>query len=486
MAQQTQFLRIRTISPALLAAALLTGCHHQYRLLDADLVPIKQPLPSRRAVVLPLPMIEHNPGYDEAYIEFNDQGRLFDPKPDWIQVQKTLDLIDRNKYKNIVLYVHGWNNNASEESADVTRFRFALSYLSQKLEPNNDLLGVFIGWRGGTFKGGVLGPFTFLTYWSRKEGAKLVGKGDLTEVIDTLVARTQAVQPGRRFYAVGHSFGARVLEQALQKSSHFEAFYDALEQGQTDVALPIDLVLLINPATDSRLTEKLIDRANRLNRGKDLIISHPGYDPVKCRQDPNLRICKPYPLMVEMASVGDYLTGAVMPVANVVNWVPPFLLLADPSARVLSAPFTPTLHTHQIKSCGYGNDPCGAADPKTEFDFDMPAVPQKNAQSYWERLERIDGQKSPFVWIMTCDTHMSLNHGDVWNGNIAAMMFALIDPKGPQKSTQAPPPSLPPPPPPPPQENRSLTEAEAPAPPPPAPKSATEQKRPGLRREGQL
>jgi hypothetical protein len=472
---------LRTISPVLVMAALLAGCHHQYRVLDADLRPIK-PLESRRAVVLPLPMIEHNPGYDEAYIEFNDEGRLFDPKPNWIQVQKTLNLIHDNKYKNVVLYVHGWNNNASEESADVTRFRFALSYLSKKLEPHNDLLGIFIGWRGGSLKGGALGPFTFVTYWPRKQGAKRVGKGDLTEVIDTLVAETTKAQPNRRFYAVGHSFGARVLEQALQKSSHFQAFYDMLEQGKTDVAMPIDLVLLINPATDSRLTEKLIDKSDKLNVGKDLIISHPGYDKAKCSADPTLRICKPYPLMVEMASVGDYLTGAVMPVANLVNWVPPFVFLADPSARVLSAPFTPTLHTHKLKNCGFGDDPCGAQDPKTEFDFDMPADPQKNGQPLWERLERI-GEKSPFVWIMNCDTHMSLNHGDVWNGNVAAMMFALIDPQGPQRSAQSPPT---PPPPPPPQVSTEANAVPALSPPPPLqPQSATEQKRPGLRRAGQ-
>ena len=483
---------------AILAAALLQGCHHQYRLLDENLIPIK-PLPARSAVVIPLPMIEHNPGYDEAYIEFNDGGHLFDPAPNRYQVDRTMALIKKNQYKNIVLYVHGWNNNASEESADVTRFRFALSYLSQKLEPKNDLLGIFIGWRGGTLKGGALGPFTFLTYWSRKQGAKRVGKvGDLTDVINELVKTTSEVQPGRRFYAIGHSFGARVLEQALQKSDHFNAFYDALENKRADVALPIDLVLLINPATDSRLTEQLIRKANRLNKGEDFIISHPGYNKASCQQDPNQRICKPYPLMVEMSSVGDYLTGGVMPVANLVNWVPPFLFLANPSARVLSAPFTPGLETHKLTSCGYGVNPCGPTDAKTEFDFPMPATPEKTApgqaapQLMSERLERIDGEKSPFVWILKCDTQMSLNHGDVWNGNVAAMMFALVDPKGPKKvdTSPAPGPVAPAPP-----LVKSLAiepfsrlqEFEtAPAPPPvPVPESATEQHRPGLRRANQ-
>ncbi|MGH9723366.1 MAG: hypothetical protein ACRD8O_24405, partial [Bryobacteraceae bacterium] len=426
--------------PACLLAAtalLATGCHRQYRLLNDDLTPIK-PLPTRKQLMMPLPMIERtrsfdsNPGFDTAYIEFNDRGRLFDPLPNRHQVDATLALIRRTKPSNVVLYVHGWNNNSSEDSADVARFRFALSFLSRRLRPQGQLLGIYIGWRGGTLKGGVLGPFTFLTYWSRKQGARRMAYGDLTKIIDELLESTRVAQPDRRFYTIGHSFGARVLEGALQDSSHFKTFFDALEGKNKGVQLPIDLVLLINPATDSMLTKRLVKRAGKLGEESNLEIKHPDWNEDFCRDNPAHRKCRPYPLMVEMSSRGDIPTRWVMPVANFVNWVPPFLFLARPSARLLSAPFTPSLRTHSLRSCGY--DPCGAQNGKTEFDFDMPASPLKNNQPLRRRLDRLDG-KSPFVWALTVDRELSRNHGDVWNGNVAAMMFALIDPDGEQTYT---------------------------------------------------
>jgi hypothetical protein len=45
------------------------------------------------------------------------------------------------------------------------------------------------------------------------------------------------------------------LEQACSGHHSDQAFYDALEESRLNVASPIDLVLLMNPATDSSLTE---------------------------------------------------------------------------------------------------------------------------------------------------------------------------------------------------------------------------------------
>jgi hypothetical protein len=456
---------------AVLPALILSGCHHQYRLLDEDLKPI-HPLPARSAVPFPLPMVEQTTTstpvangvgksvtFKTAYIEFKDGGCMFDPAglpTDGLkyQLDETRKLIRAQKPSQVVLYVHGWNNNASEQSADVTRFRYALAYLGGRLDlSRGPLLGIFIGWRGGTFKGGVLGPFTFVTYWSRKQGARRVAEGHCTEaeglpsVIDELLDLTEEANSDRHFYAIGHSFGARVLEGALDKTKYVKGIYSAIQARPPLPYTPkIDLVLLVNPATDSwkttRFLHKMVKLTKELTEQTDttFVVHHPGWDQELCKTTPDDRRCQPYPLVVEVSSVGDFLTGGVMPVANAVNYVPPFLLLAEPSARILSAPFSPWLRTHTVTSCdgkATPEGPCGIPHPKTAFDFDLPASPSPAPRPpgspnnfSWERVERIPSAKQDWVWIMTVDTKISLNHGDVWNANLAAMMFAIIDPNG--------------------------------------------------------
>jgi hypothetical protein len=491
---------------AVVLVLFLSACHHQYRLLDENLKPM-QPMPARSAVPFPLPMIEQtttsipepNGGdkkvtLETAYIEFKDSGCMFDPAGEptdglKYQLDQTRKLIKARKPSQVVLYVHGWNNNASEQSSDVTRFRYALAYLGARLDlSKGPLLGIFIGWRGGTFKGGVLGPLTFVTYWSRKQGARRVAEGHCTgaaasaaqglpSVIDELLDATEQANPDRHFYSIGHSFGARVLEGALDKTKYIKGIYDAINARPPVPYTPkMDLVLLINPATDSWKTTRFLHKMDKLNSELEqqtettFVVHHPGYDDQLCREAPDDRRCQPYPLVVEVSSVGDFLTGAVMPVANAVNYVPPFLFLAEPSARLLSAPFSPWLRTHTVTSCdgkATAEGPCGTPHPKSAFDFDLPAsppLPSRPAGSpnnlSWERVETMPSAKQDWVWIMTVDTKISLSHGDVWNANIAAMMFALIDPNGPTRSestsgTQA--------------LQKILPGAKAPVPPPPPP-----------------
>jgi len=93
-----------------------------------------------------------------------------------------------------------------------------------------------------------------------------------------------------------------------------------------------------------------------------------------------------------------------------------------------------------------------------------------------DRLERLDGPKQDYVWAMKVDKDISRNHGDVWNGNVAAMMFALIDPKVGMMYQQAPPMSAAP--------ARAGVVPETPPPPPaPPPPAQLQQFRPKLERQ---
>ena len=133
------------------------------------------------------------------------------------------------------------------------------------------------------------------------------------KVIDALLRETTKANANRHFYAIGHSFGARVLEGALEKSDYAAGIYDAIRNHPDQpYELPIDLVLLINPATESMKTQNFLK--NLMNAGGSrFVVQHPGYADANC-PNPKDRRCQPYPLMVEVSSVGDYLTAILMPV----------------------------------------------------------------------------------------------------------------------------------------------------------------------------
>ena len=101
------------------------------------------------------------PEYSIAFIEFDDRGELFNRK----QLSNAVTTIreakrtafDRGIHDGavIVLFVHGWKNNASDASANVHSFRDSMMAVAQssrvlvggKPVPR-PVVGVYVAWRG--------------------------------------------------------------------------------------------------------------------------------------------------------------------------------------------------------------------------------------------------------------------------------------------------------------------------------------------------
>ncbi len=108
-----------------------------------------------------LPAREPGVGWELAYIEYKDNGQPWDA----LQTDRAVELIGKAKADNggaaiVLLYVHGWKNNANaapaDEKKDVEKFHDALNAVAAaysspgapgKLPP---LVGIYIGWRGCT------------------------------------------------------------------------------------------------------------------------------------------------------------------------------------------------------------------------------------------------------------------------------------------------------------------------------------------------
>jgi len=193
-------------------------------------------------------------------------GELWDQKKD-NQLEHVKQLIDKAKQKSLdcgqdgriqtVTFIHGWKNNASDDTGNVWGFRQALEEgicdryyrahptsstlpeqtsgpcASAKKEFQNQrpakedpipLVGIFIGWRGNVTNIPVIKEFTF---WDRRDAAIRIPGPSLTAVLHDIMDRTKACLdpkdtnyetcPGSNSSAllVGHSFGGMVMERAL-------------------------------------------------------------------------------------------------------------------------------------------------------------------------------------------------------------------------------------------------------------------------------
>lgn len=177
---------------------------------------------------------------------------------------------------SIVVFVHGWFNNAEEHNDNLNHFRDLLAEVAaSERKQDRGVLGVYLSWRGAATD---LPGVKFFSYWNRARVADTIGQGIMVEAlarirnVQLLVAhgaersggRSQAqVYGNSRLVLIGHSFGGRALYDAtapgvedtfLRPYWAARSFPQALGRGRLagaamrPVTGPADLVLLINPA----------------------------------------------------------------------------------------------------------------------------------------------------------------------------------------------------------------------------------------------
>ena len=326
-----------------------------------------------------------------GFIEFDEDGKAIDP----LEETKALRLIDEARQRNpngkgkiiAVVYVHGWKNNASEaqpggKPKDVERFRSALAELGFRSKqaagsrPEIPVVGVYMAWRGKS----LMGPdwFNFLSVWGRRNSANRVGEGaafpsSLTKVIEKVNERVDGVDTGSRIVMVGHSFGARVLEHAIEMRD--VPLHRPIE-GQASVEPTVDLTLYVNSANDARLS---MGRVQKL-RANPIVVRHPDYKEADCAKPGAATTvqCRDYPLLVAITSRGDLATKYLLPTINTLNLdksapVPPAptgtFLDKTPSPGVYrraTAGHTKFLQSHVVREvgCPSGPKPGQAAEPE--------------------------------------------------------------------------------------------------------------------------
>ena len=262
-----------------------------------------------------------------AFVEFDSDGKLIDP----VQLEKALRVIDHARQAGpngkvvTAVYVHGWKNNASQAAPggkpkDVERFQTALVELgyrsrdaARKARESTavPVVGIYMAWRGKTLKGPSW--FTFLSLWGRRNTANRVGDGaDFGPSLNRIIDKVNEVDTQSRLVLVGHSFGARVLEHAIEKQQ-VKLYSDV---PGSDLKNPrVDLALYVNSANDARLSAARVQAL----RAEPLRVRHPDVDKADCRTNRGRPECRDYPLQVAITSRGDLATKYLLPTANTLN-----------------------------------------------------------------------------------------------------------------------------------------------------------------------
>ncbi|MGB0910235.1 MAG: alpha/beta fold hydrolase [Nitrospirales bacterium] len=206
-----------------------------------------------------------------GFAEFDDQGAFWD-RMQVLDHSKGMfhrlmqGIAERDML--MVVFVHGWQNNAEYNNGNVKTFRKVLAQLQEDENASpqpRQVIGVYVGWRGLSLFGTVL---TQLTFFDRKNTAEKVGHGAVTDLLRHIEllrsARTRA-HPRDRLVIVGHSFGGAIVHTALNQIL-VDRFIEAKKASlRGDDAMRFsprsfgDLVLLINPAFEAQRYDTLYE-----------------------------------------------------------------------------------------------------------------------------------------------------------------------------------------------------------------------------------
>jgi hypothetical protein len=253
---------------AMIGLTLLAGCGHSppYR-TSAEACTVTAPQPVKEAggkgfdwelqadgsrpcgnrwqvsVAKPVP-------FSMNFVEIDEQGMLVDRA----QAEAALAHAARREPGGsyVVVFIHGWHHNAGTGDSNVNGFYDALALVS-RWNPGREVKGIYIGWRGASVP---LPGLKYLTFWERKNTSDEVGRGSLLEFMLRLERGVKPKDGGQdnRLVAIGHSFGASVMFNALAHVT-MERFLQGVyaDAGQAGPRFRAygDLVVLVNPAIEA-------------------------------------------------------------------------------------------------------------------------------------------------------------------------------------------------------------------------------------------
>lgn len=384
-------------------------------------------------------------------VEFDDQGQLWrdnyknkDPQtPGHSELAVVLDALRQRVKKGpvqLVIFVHGWNNNArSLDKGNLQSFHETLKSIA-KVNPNP--FGVFISWRGM-----AMSFPTLIDIYNREAAALKIGQLEAAAAIEALCSTARHNQEKSRVIAVGHSLGAVILLRSVAHSLATQIAKTSVDGTSSSLSLPADTVVLVNAADTavhaSQLVRVMQDYKVQFQRaGKDM------------------------PLLVSFTSEGDWATGWLYSgVTKISRYLLGSFMTASSGATssrtqehatVTSVGWHTAIHSHTLQE-DRSMQPLPKPDPlvkgqqqteaeRAEYLMSQnikPGGPKGAAFTVWldptlsrgqvssgplkaYNLVRTPGSRNqtPY-WIFPVPKFVVYNHTDVWNSNFIGLITAI-------------------------------------------------------------
>lgn len=199
--------------------------------------------------------------FDLAFAEFSERGNAFDDA----KVEAVLAKIAAKARADgvvLIVFVHGWKHNASEDDPNVLSFKDSLETMTGVLGNSfagtalgtRRLVGVYVGWRGASIGLPLLKE---LTFWDRKAVAEELGSGGVTRLLLDL-DRITAGEARNVMVVVGHSFGGAIVVRALS-----DLITERVTNRADDESARVfgDGVLVLNPAIEANQALPFVEAA---------------------------------------------------------------------------------------------------------------------------------------------------------------------------------------------------------------------------------
>jgi hypothetical protein len=368
--------------------------------------------PAGEADVKPSGLYTDNTPYEKlSAIEFDEQGDLWSSA----QVRAAKAMIRSSHDPLLVVFIHGWHNNARPDNGNLQSFNQLLKQLAKRANAQgSEVVGVFIGWRGLAIerqwdKTGVGLLARYLSFYSRKNDTDLVAGIPLTKSLYSLASAAHA--KGGHVIFIGHSFGGRILEKALAQAIVGQTAADP----EAEVILPADLTLLINPASEA-ITARRLKLA---------------------LQDWS----QPTPAIISVTSVGDTDTSTWWTLgmgAATLTKSRSYRHYSDGSDQrdyvVTTAGHSPILLDREISPLPLQAPP--PAEDAAKWNFQFATVNQFRSANTWWRIQETPASSAPFMingkqargyWVMSAPKEIIADHNDIFNSSAIELFAALYE-----------------------------------------------------------